>query len=215
MWNWAERLVARGLHKRHLWPPGYLRFVLSGDPRCFNIATHLTVDERVLLYRLGCEQPSGACLVEIGSYLGASACFLAAAARAVHGRAFCVDTWQNDAMSEGGRDTFDDFVQNTHMYAAWITPLRGESISVAHTFSHPIDLLFVDADHSYPAVKADLSAWAPKVRAGGWIVLHDWGWAEGVRQAAEEMIFPIQFGPALILPNLYAARVQWNDQGGV
>jgi predicted O-methyltransferase YrrM len=203
------------LGKEGIWPPGYLRFILRGDPRCFEIPTHLTLRERLLLYRLGVGLPSRANLVEIGSYLGASACFLASAAREIGGQVFCVDTWCNDAMSEGERDTHEDFVQNTQMYAAWITPLRGDSLSVARTFSTPIDLLFIDADHSYSAVKADLSAWAPKVRSGGWIVLHDWGWAEGVQRATAEMIAPIQCGAPLTLPNLYAAQVMWNDQGSV
>lgn len=38
-----------------------------------------------------------------------------------------------------------------------------------------LDLVFVDADHSYEGVKADLTAWVPKVKAGGWIGGHDYG----------------------------------------
>lgn len=37
----------------------------------------------------------------------------------------------------------------------------------------PIDLLFIDGDHRYEAVKADVAAWLPKVIAGGLLVLHD------------------------------------------
>ena len=36
-----------------------------------------------------------------------------------------------------------------------------------------LDLVFLDADHSYEGVKADLAAWAPKVKPGGWIGGHD------------------------------------------
>ena len=214
MWRRAEALITRILGKKPIWPPGYLRFALRADPRCFEVFTHLTVEERILLYRLAVDLPRGTNLVEIGAYLGASACFLAAAAREIDGKLFCVDTWQNDAMSEGTRDTYADFLHNTRMYARWITPLRGDSTTLAPSFNHQIDLLFIDADHSYQAVKADLAAWAPKVRSGGWVVMHDWGWAEGVRQATEEMIKPMQLAPALILPNLYAAQVRWTDESG-
>ncbi len=37
----------------------------------------------------------------------------------------------------------------------------------------PIDLLFIDADHSYDAVKKDFEIWGKLVRPGGWIAFHD------------------------------------------
>lgn len=37
-----------------------------------------------------------------------------------------------------------------------------------------LDLVFIDADHSYEGVKADLAAWVPKVKADGWIGGHDY-----------------------------------------
>jgi predicted O-methyltransferase YrrM len=36
------------------------------------------------------------------------------------------------------------------------------------------DFVFIDADHSYEAVKDDIACWAPKVRAGGWVGGHDY-----------------------------------------
>jgi predicted O-methyltransferase YrrM len=38
---------------------------------------------------------------------------------------------------------------------------------------HPLDLLFIDGDHSYQGVKADFVNYSPLVRRGGLIVLHD------------------------------------------
>lgn len=37
----------------------------------------------------------------------------------------------------------------------------------------PIDFLFIDADHTYEAVKQDFEMYAPMVRKGGIIALHD------------------------------------------
>ena len=51
--------------------------------------------------------------------------------------------------------------------------LRGLSLNVAPTFHLPVNFLFVDADHSYQAAKADWNAWAPKVTEDGYIALHD------------------------------------------
>jgi predicted O-methyltransferase YrrM len=39
---------------------------------------------------------------------------------------------------------------------------------------HSLDFVFIDADHSYEAVKDDIACWAPKVRAGGWVGGHDY-----------------------------------------
>jgi hypothetical protein len=35
------------------------------------------------------------------------------------------------------------------------------------------DLVFIDADHSYEAVKRDWRDWTPKLKIGGLIALHD------------------------------------------
>lgn len=36
-----------------------------------------------------------------------------------------------------------------------------------------LDFVFIDADHSYEGVIRDVSAWAPKVRKGGYVMGHD------------------------------------------
>ena len=49
------------------------------------------------------------------------------------------------------------------------------------------DFVFIDADHSYEAVKADLAAWWPRVKPGGLFCGHDYGKREyGVTQAVDE-----------------------------
>lgn len=51
-----------------------------------------------------------------------------------------------------------------------------------------LDLVFIDADHSYEGCVADIKAWSPKVRTGGFISGHDYhsGNFPGVVQAVEE-----------------------------
>lgn len=43
----------------------------------------------------------------------------------------------------------------------------------AHLGGHKLDLLYLDGDHSYEGVKMDFQFYAPLVRRGGLIVLHD------------------------------------------
>jgi predicted O-methyltransferase YrrM len=51
--------------------------------------------------------------------------------------------------------------------------IKAFSHEAAPQFTKPIDLLFIDADHSYDAVKRDWEDWFPKVRKGGIVALHD------------------------------------------
>jgi hypothetical protein len=45
-----------------------------------------------------------------------------------------------------------------------------------------LDFIFIDADHSYEGVMADIEAWESKVRPGGWVMGHDINW-NSVRSA--------------------------------
>jgi hypothetical protein len=50
-----------------------------------------------------------------------------------------------------------------------------------------VDLLFLDADHNYEAVKRDIYAWLPKLKDHGCLCGHDYTFREGVRQAVHEI----------------------------
>ena len=63
----------------------YVRFHLKGHANAWNIFTHLTSQERMMLYHFSHHLEAGSTICEIGSYLGASACFLAAGASEVIG----------------------------------------------------------------------------------------------------------------------------------
>ncbi|MBA4445019.1 class I SAM-dependent methyltransferase [Cylindrospermopsis raciborskii CS-506_D] len=184
----------------------YIKKCTSINQTTLNIYTHTTEEERIELYYLSRGLSRGV-VVEIGSYLGASTCFLAAGCSYKGGHVYAVDTWENQAMSEGLRDTYQEFLQNTADYKSNITPIRSFSVDAAQDFSQLVDLLFVDGDHSYEGVMADLKAWLPKLKPKAWLVLHDIGWAEGVNQAIREVVEPISCGKPTIFPNLYAVRV--------
>jgi predicted O-methyltransferase YrrM len=66
------------------------------------------------------------------------------------------------------------------------------SIAAAKTMPNELDMVFIDAEHSYEACKADIIAWWPKVRTGGILCGHDYVTNQpgyGVIQAVDE-IFP-------------------------
>lgn len=149
---------------------------------------------------------NGSIYVEIGSYLGASSCCIAEGIpkSKKNVKVFCVDTWENDSMSEGLKDTFLDFKQNTKRYEEIIVPLKGWSHDIAQTFEQNIDFLFIDGDHSYDAVKKDIDLWMPKLNPGALLIMHDSGWAEGVQRVIREDVSPHAKREGR-LPNMYWA----------
>ena len=168
------------------------------------IFTHLTLQEKFTLFNLS-SKCLGKTYVEIGSYLGASSCIIAAGLKKKdEAQLFCIDTWQNDAMSEGTIDTFNLFKSNIEKYRDILTPLRGKSAEVAKTFGDTIDFLFIDGDHSYEGVRVDVATWFPKLNSGALVLFHDVGWAEGVQQVIGETVKPRAKSEGR-LPNLYWA----------
>ena len=49
------------------------------------------------------------------------------------------------------------------------------------------DLIYIDGDHRYEGVLADLKGWRKKLREGGIMAGHDWSW-ESVKKAFLEEI---------------------------
>lgn len=64
----------------------------------------------------------------------------------------------------------------------------GSTLEVAEFVADgSLDFIFIDAGHSYAAVAADIRAWAPKVKPGGWVGGHDYHPNHpGVIQAVDE-----------------------------
>ncbi len=179
-----------------------------GLEKLLAVTTKLTFAERMFLHLAAKEIPDKGVIVEIGSHLGASACFLAEGARKRNGRVFCIDTWQNDAMPGERQDTHADFKKNTHDYSDIITPLRGFSVDVADGFSERIDLLFIDGDHSYEGCLSDIRNWIPKLKSGGRVVFHDYGWAKGVQRSVAECIRPIESAPGQRIDSMYYTTIK-------
>lgn len=111
---------------------------------------------------------------------------------------FCVDTWAGTPPERGDTTTiisqaigpdnvFRTFLKNVReKLFGWITPCRGTSLFWASVWAKPVDCVFIDADHSYEAVRKDLRAWWPHVRSGGLFAGHDYHMFEGVKRAVDE-----------------------------
>lgn len=133
-------------------------------------------------------------IVELGSWVGHSALAMAEACDGVADYTIhCVDHWeggnaiQRKAAKEG--DAYAEFCRNVgDRLDRTIYPLRGTTNESAEQFADAtIDILFIDADHSYEGVLADIDAWLPKVKPGGLILGHDYSCIfPGVKRAVHE-----------------------------
>lgn len=134
---------------------------------------------------------------EIGSFIGESAKAIVDAVRG-NCELYCIDTWKGSpsdstglVAGEVGHDRFyEAFCENcaAEIEGRSIIAKRGASLEQVKTFNdRALDLVFIDAEHTYEAVKADIEAWLPKVREGGILCGHDYG---PLAQASGEELFP-------------------------
>jgi len=153
------------------------------------IPTWTTRTQLETLYRLAAGLPAGAKVVEFGSYLGASTCFLAAGVAAGNGRVIAIDLWNNETIPDEVRDTFADFERNIAGVAHLIKVVRKNTAELnPQDVEPPVDLAFVDADHSYEATRHDASFVAPLMASDGIIAFHDSTTFPGVGRTVGEML---------------------------
>ena len=140
------------------------------------------------LLRLSYSLLAGAVIVEIGSFLGASAILLAGPRRIrgsglVHcvdpfdgtGDSFSVPHYQRILEEVGGGSLRDHFDRNIHDAGLdpWIRIHEGRAAEVAHAWTTPIDLLYLDGDQSRKGVREAYDSWALFLKVSGIIAVHN------------------------------------------
>lgn len=138
----------------------------------------LSPDEATLLYDLARTAVDGA-IVEIGTFHGKSTVACALGTRAGHDlRVYAVDPFLPFTGVCGGQFGPADKTQLLRNLlladvAEQVWLLHTTSVQAARGWRERIALLWIDGDHSYEAVRADVDAWMPFVRPGGLIAFHD------------------------------------------
>ncbi|TFG65684.1 MAG: class I SAM-dependent methyltransferase [Gemmatimonadales bacterium] len=167
------------------------------------IPSFTTEDELIALYELACASPLHCTAVEVGSYLGASACYIAAGLAPRSSRLICVDTWQNETMPDGVRDTFSEFLRNTAACRETITTLRLRSRKLLpDALPSELALGFIDGDHSFDGVRCDVGVVAPHISEGGILAFHDAPHFAGVSKVIGELLQTGHWAPRGQVGNL-------------
>jgi len=88
-------------------------------------------------------------------------------------------------------DPDDRFIRNLLSVADRYNPIVQASPTAADLYEDgSLDFVWIDGDHSEEAVRADINAWLPKVRNGGWLGGHDYDnvICPGVRVACMDLL---------------------------
>jgi predicted O-methyltransferase YrrM len=148
-----------------------LAFMFSSNQLNHGVAS-LQLDEAALLYRLARDVQTGP-VAEIGRFKGGSTLIFAAA---LPDRA---ELWSYDfhvalRPDMPGAQLDDELRTALERFglAAKVHLVVADSRTVEPPPA-PLELLFIDGDHSYDGAKADFERWSAFVRPGGQLLFHD------------------------------------------
>jgi hypothetical protein len=152
--------------------------------------------------------PEGSRFVEVGTYLGRSLCSLGEVVERSGKRidVIGIDTCRGSGPEGSGGKNYHasavaagggSFAGALHRnvldcgFAEKITLVISDSLSASRLFSDAsLEWVHLDARHDYASVKADIEAWLPKVRAGGWLSGDDYNqekWPEVVKAVSDTL----------------------------
>jgi len=142
------------------------------------------------------EQFDSGLFVELGTWQGKSLLYLAEKVKESGKdiKLVGIDTFEGTGgmLAESGMTSdqvYNKYLQNIEPFKDIITTHRGSTHDLHTLFKdESIDFLFIDADHSYEAVRKDIELWFPKVKTGGIISGHDYTtlYGYGVVRAVDE-----------------------------
>jgi predicted O-methyltransferase YrrM len=145
-------------------------------------------------------------ILEIGSYMGKSTCWLATGAKISQREIItAIDHFIGSGEHQEGAEhetrvlkddktTFNKFKENLDamQVSDYVNPIVAGSEEAVKGWNKVIRLLFIDGDHSYESVKRDFELWSPFVCRGGYVCFHDVGTWEGPTKYYDELIKDIQ-----------------------
>jgi predicted O-methyltransferase YrrM len=146
-------------------------------------------------------------IVEVGSWKGRSSL---AIAQHMRGELFCVDAWIGMQDIASGLEStsvrvdaaraelefhknLDEFVLSRKVRIVKEESIAGAEFLLKKYGEGSMDWVFIDGDHSYETVKAEIVAYLPLLKRGGLMSGHDM-WFDGVYRAVSE-IFPARYNP--------------------
>ncbi|BAL89725.1 hypothetical protein AMIS_45050 [Actinoplanes missouriensis 431] len=146
-------------------------------------------DEGLALAEAAHAAPAGP-ILEVGSYLGKSTLYLAAAARPRRTTVVTVDHHRGSEEHQPGWEYHDatlvdpavGLIDTLPGFRSTIAKAGAEDVVVAvvaraedfaRLWATPLAFLFLDGSHTDESAQRDLASWAPHLAAGGVLAIHD------------------------------------------
>ena len=145
-------------------------------------------DEGLALHAAAAEHLDGGVALEIGTYCGKSTLYLAHAASVTGSTVVTIDHHRGSEEQQPGWEYHDASLVDPELGLMDTLPFARRTIAASGLEEHvvtvvgraisrwwrtPLDLVFVDGGHTDEAAQADFRGWAPHVRLGGVLVIHD------------------------------------------
>lgn len=158
------------------------------DPE--SVRGFLHPDEGRRLYQLALAAAAAGPCLEVGSYCGKSTVYLGAACRERDQLLYAVDHhrgseehqpgegYHDPELLDHGSGRMDSFRAFRETLARagleqTVVPIVAPSELAARHWLTPLALVFIDGGHSREAALTDYRCWAPRVRPGGVLAIHD------------------------------------------
>lgn len=149
------------------------------------------------------KEKNNAIFVEVGSWMGKSACFMAENIKDLgkNIKFYCIDIWDDSFYVDNSSlelakqannvtSLLEVFKSNLKRYNVldYVEIKQMTSLEASTQFdNNTLDLVFLDALHDYDSVKQDLNIWYLKIKSGGIFAGHDFFWSpDGVQKAVLE-----------------------------
>lgn len=144
-------------------------------------------------------------IVEVGCWKGKSVAYLAVeiinSGKDI--KVDAVDIWgPEDGIPAEEQDVYvrtghiyQLFLSNIEPVSSIVNPIRMTSTEASRRYQDgSLDVVFIDACHTYECVKEDIRNWLPKVKRGGYLAGHDYPWSkdDSVKRAVDESVSPIE-----------------------
>lgn len=121
-------------------------------------------------------------VIELGCFVGWTTAHMALVLSGQGGRLHAVDA---------SNEYLDVMMENLkrHGLDNCVTPVHGFSTDkhVLDALPSMADVIFLDTSHAYPATLHEIELYTPRLKAGGYFVLHDSTSAPGVRKSLAEV----------------------------